>query len=306
MNKSTRIRLIQQIRDAMNSMPWDDTDLILEVYGFGAMPEGPDGFTLVQWLQNGSDAELLALGHTLDVTAAAGVADEAPEPLPPQALSIFASHLSTHRAFLGDVETAMKAYGVQLFVAHDSIPIDAEWEPEIASALQTCHAGAAFLHQGFHDSYYCMQEIGWLLGRAVPIARLIFTEPPKGLLGSRQGINVRAMDAEAVAAAIVDYALTKSELFPMLGTSLVRAMGSSTHFKQTDRVWTRLRTISELTEAQCEVLIEAAERNSQVYSAGVGGWSGPPYRRAIADYLDKQLDAAALTERIQAIRKQAL
>ncbi len=100
MNKSTRIRLIQQIRDAMNSMPWDDTDLILEVYGFGAMPEGPDGFTLVQWLQNGSDAELLALGHHLDVTAAAGVADEAPEPLPPQALSIFASHLSTHRAFL--------------------------------------------------------------------------------------------------------------------------------------------------------------------------------------------------------------
>jgi len=72
MNKSTRIRLIQQIRDAMNSMPWDDTDLILEVYGFGAMPEGPDGFTLVQWLQNGSDAELLALGHHLDVRHSCG------------------------------------------------------------------------------------------------------------------------------------------------------------------------------------------------------------------------------------------
>jgi len=53
-------------------------------------------------------------------------------------------------------------------------------------------------------------------------------------------------------------------------------------------------------------LIGAAERNSQVYSAGVGGWSGAPYRKAIADHLDKQLRTAALAERIQAIRKQAL
>lgn len=289
----------------MDGMPSDDTNMILEVYGFGAMPEGPDGFTLVQWLQNGSDAELHALGNHLDVPAAAEVAEEAPGLLPPQALVIFGSHLSAHRAFVGDVETAMDAYGVRLFVAHDSIPIDAEWEPEIASALQTCHAGAAFLHQGIHDSYYCMQEVGWLLGRAVPIARLIFTEAPRGLLGSRQGINAQSMDAEAVAEAIVDHALTKPELLPMLGTSLVRAMGSSTFFKQTDRVWMRLRTISDLTEAQCAVLSEAAERNSQVYDAHVGGWSGKPYRRAIADFLDKQPQAAALAERIQAMRKQA-
>lgn len=119
------------------------------------------------------------------------------------------------------------------------------------------------------------------------------------------GINALSMDAEAVAGAIVDYALTKSELLPMLGTSLVRAMGSSTSFKRTDRVWTRLRTISDLTEAQCEVLSEAAEQNSQVYGAGVGGWSGTRYRKAIADFLDKQPHSAPLTERVKAMRKQA-
>lgn len=309
MDKSKRVRLIQQIRSAMDSMQWDDMDMVLETFGLGAMPEGPDDFTLTQWLQNGSDADLLALGQHFELSAAADAHEtaeaSATRATNPGVLLIFASHLSTQRAFVGDVAVGLQAYGVKLFVAHDSIPIDAQWEPEIASALQTCHAGAAFLHKGIHDSYYCMQEIGWLLGRTVPIARLICEEAPKGLLGSKQGINARSMGAEAVAEALVDYSLTKPGLHPMLATSFVYAMRNSRSFKQTDLVWARLHEMKGLSATQCELLVEAAEQEGQVFRAGVGGPNGRAYRRAIADFLDTQTGSKGLAKRIRALRDQA-
>lgn len=308
MDRSKKVRLIQQIRDVIDSMRWDDTDMVLEMFGFGAVPEGPDGFNLAQWLQNGSDADLLALGRHLGVSAAADAPDTAEASAAPSTdsggLFVFASHLFTKRAFVGEVEARLQVYGVKLFVAHDSIPIDALWESEIVDALRTCNAGTAFLHEGIHDSYYCMQEVGWLLGRGVHIARVICDEAPKGLLGSKQGIIARGLDAVAVAEALIDYFLNKPELQPMLSTSLAQALRDSPNFEQTDLIWWRLSKISGLSAAQCELLVEAAEDNSQVFWAR-SSWNGPRYRSTIADFLNTQSASGGLADRIRELRIQA-
>ncbi len=181
----------------------------------------------------GDDDELVALGRHLAVPVAEDVADGVADTTTsattgePGRLFLFGSHLSTQRAFVGQVEAALREYGITLFVAHDSIPIDAEWEQEIADALRRCDAAAAFVHQGLHDSYSWMQEVGWLLGRGIPIARLMFDEAPMGLLGSRQGINARTMKPHDVAAAVLEYVAGRPELQPQLATSLVQAMKDS-------------------------------------------------------------------------------
>lgn len=309
MDKGTRIRLIQQVRDALVQMGWEDIDLLLEEFGFGTFPSVADDITLTGWLKTqGSDDDLVALGRHLAVPvaedAADGIADTTTTTTSdePGRLFLFGSHLSTQRAFVGQVETALNEYGITLFVAHDSIPIDADWEPEIADALRRCDAAVAFVHKGLHDSYYCMQEIGWLLGRAVPIARLLFDDSPKGLLGSKQGINARSMTPAEVASAVLDYVSSKPELQPQLATSLVHAMKNSLAFRITDAAWFKLRVFDDLTLQQSTTLLEAAEEQGQVFNAGVGGWGGPSYRSVIADFLDKQAEAAPLASRIAQLR----
>ena len=193
MDKSTRIRLIQQVRDALTSMGWEDIDLLLEEFGFGPFPSSADDISLTNWLRQGDDDDLVALGRHLAVPvaedAADGVADTTTSASTgePGRLFLFGSHLSTQRAFVGEVETALAEYGITLFVAHDSIPIDADWEPEIADALRRCDAGVTFVHKGLHDSYYCMQEVGWLLARAIPIARLFVRRGTQGPVGQQAG-----------------------------------------------------------------------------------------------------------------------
>lgn len=310
MDKSTRIRLIQQVRDALSGMGWEDIDLLLEEFGFGTYPEMANDVSLTGWLQSqGTDDDLVALGRHLAVPlvedAAEGVADATTVATggEPGRLLLFGSHLSTERVFVGKVEVALRNYGITLFVAHDSIPVDADWQPEIAEALRRCNAGVVFLHKGIHDRYYCMQEVGWLLGRDVPIARLLFDEPPQGLLGSKQGITARGRSAMDVAGIVLDYVAGKPELQPQLATSLVHAMKQSPSFRTTDTVWAKLQDFRDLTLQQATVLVEAAEDQDQVYRAGVGGWGGANYRGVIADFVAKQPEAAPLAERIARLHR---
>ncbi|WP_277246176.1 hypothetical protein [Micrococcus terreus] len=306
MDKGTRIRVIQRVRDALTSMTWEDQDLILSTFEVGELPDNPygDGPTLTQWLNsNITDQQLHALAQHLEVL------DNEAQPMvntptteTSESLFIFASHLSTHRELLGHVARELQLFHVDMFVAHDSIAMDAPWEHAIVEALNRCHAGAAFIHPGLHDSFYCMQEIGWMLGRGVPIARLLFGEAPKGLLGNLQGKPLANKTAQEVSEALLDWAGTHANLAGPLAESLTLALENSRSFNHTDRIWERLKGISELTPRQLERVIHAAELNNQVYGASEMVWGGRPYRHAIADGAEKWDCDGTQKTRIAALR----
>lgn len=306
MDKGTRVRVIQRVRTALTEMSWEDRDLILSTFELGALPENPygDGPTLTEWLNSeASEEQLHALAQHLEVldNEAQPTADTSSTETP-EALFIFASHLSAYRKFLGDVASDLKGFHVDMFVAHDSIPMDAPWEHEIVEALNRCHAGAAFLHPGLHDSFYCMQEVGWMLGRGVPIARLMLGETPRGLLGKLQGRPLVDRKAQEVAAALLDWAASHPSLAAHLAESLTLALEDSRSFNLTDRIWERLKEIPELTQTQLERVLHAAESNSQVYGANEGGWNGRAYRDVIADRAQGWDRDGALTGRITVLR----
>ena len=256
------------------------------------------------WLRQSDDQDLIALAQHFEMldNTVEYVADQsaAGEPAP---LFIFATHLSKHRAFLGEVATGLAQFGVTLFVAHDSIPVDAPWEKEIVDALNRCHAGAAFIHPGLYDSYYCMQEAGWMLGRGIPIARLMFGDTPKGLLGEKQGMQLDGRPAMEVAAAIMDWSLTHSVLVSQVAASLTTALGDSESYATTDSIWDRLKEVQTLSDEQLRRVVHAAEANGQVFGANVGGWSGRSYRKVIGERVAEWGVQDALADRGMRLRK---
>jgi len=306
LDKVERIRLIQRLRDALGEVPPDDQDLILDTYGIGTVPEDDfgNGPTVTAWLRQSDDQDLIALAQHFEMldNTVEYVADQsaAGEPAP---LFIFATHLSKHRAFLGEVATGLAQFGVTLFVAHDSIPVDAPWEKEIVDALNRCHAGAAFIHPGLYDSYYCMQEAGWMLGRGIPIARLMFGDTPKGLLGEKQGMQLDGRPAMEVAAAIMDWSLTYSVLVSQVAASLTTALSDSKNYATTDSIWDRLKEVQTLSDEQLRRVVHAAEANSQVFGANVGGWSGRSYRKVIGERVAEWGVQDALADRGMRLRK---
>jgi TIR domain len=191
-------------------------------------------------------------------------------------LVLFASHLSTHRDLVGAVGNALSHLGITLFVAHDSIEPDLEWQQEIERFLSTCHAGVAFLWPGFTESMWCDQEIGWLLGRGVPCFALKFQgQDPYGLLGKKQAKSVPDfMTADQVAEAIISWLETKPQLATHFQASLVEALKVSANFRTTDQIWAGLQNAEGMQPAQVAGLLVAIRDNDQVFNAS-GGARGP-------------------------------
>ncbi|MGV8882562.1 MAG: toll/interleukin-1 receptor domain-containing protein [Rhodoglobus sp.] len=198
----------------------------------------------------------------------------------PEPLQLFASHLASQKAIVGAVGDELARWGVTLFVAHDSIEPDQEWQAEIERALRTSHAGIVFLFPDFEKSSWCDQEVGWLLGREIPCYALKFQgRDPYGPLGKKQAFTVHdEMTASDIAGVILAWLATKPELASSLNGSYVQALKASRSFNRTDRVWDHLRSATGMGASQVAGLLTAIRDNDQVYNAhhaAAEGVSGP-------------------------------
>lgn len=198
----------------------------------------------------------------------------------PEPLKLFASHLATQKVIVGGVGDELKRWGIELFVAHDSIEPDLEWQAEIERALRESHAGIVFLFPGFRESAWCDQEVGWLLGREVPCYALKFQDQdPYGPLGKKQAFTVRdEMTSTDIAAAILSWLQTKPGVSSNLDASFVEALKGSRSFRRTDQVWEHLKNASGMGPSQVAGVLTAIRDNDQVYNAhhaSADGESGP-------------------------------
>ena len=109
---------------------------------------------------------------------------------PSTAPRIFLSHLSDRKTEAGQLAAALRALGFASFVADDAITPTREWREEIQNALRSCDLLVAMVTDGFHDSEWTDQEVGWVLGRDLAIVPLSLDgTDPKGFLGSYQAIK---------------------------------------------------------------------------------------------------------------------
>jgi TIR domain len=296
LDRKTRTRLALGIAEQLSDpeMSTDSRNLILQSYQLDI----PFGSRTVHDIIATSDEETVVdLAEYFDL--------DVPKPEAPQSriatvsttrpLFIFASHLSAHKALVGQVRTSLQRYGIELFVAHDTIEEDSAWEEEIRLALDRADAGLVFVHQGLKESDWCDQEIGWLQGRHIPVMALRFDSTPYGFFAKYQAQPVSpSTHAGTIAEMTVDRVAGKRELSGGLAASLVSAMRNSTSFATTDLIWKRLRELSDLDANLCSQLLDATKTNTQIHWANSALDGGRPYVDVIVEFLRKQPGSAVI------------
>lgn len=285
----SKLRLLKSTAEDMARMSSSDLNLVLYEAGLGQVPgnwhedqyngetSDEDRKEMAQFiLRDCSLAQITELA-----TALQQVFDAEQEhliPAEPEPLILFASHLSSQRKFIKEIATALEQLNVSLFVAHSDIPVDSEWHAAIESSLQRADAGVVFLQPSFIESSWCDQEVGWLLGRGVPVFPLKFAhQDPYGPLGKKQARPVSAAStAGTVAEFIMEWIATKPALGAHLNASLVIALQESHSYALTDRIWKYLSSANELTSQQVAIMTTAFRDNDQVYGAACKV-QGPDY-----------------------------
>jgi hypothetical protein len=102
---------------------------------------------------------------------------------------LFLSHVSAAKIAANKLKKDFAWYGVSAFVAHEDIEPTAVWQREIERALATMQSMLAMATPGFRSSYWCQQEVGWALGRGVPIIGLRAGEDPPAFIAANQALS---------------------------------------------------------------------------------------------------------------------
>jgi hypothetical protein len=87
----------------------------------------------------------------------------------PDHVRLFISHRDVHKCEAKALANSLEEYGVSSFVAHDTIEPMSTWQNEIVKGLETMEIMLVYLTEDFHESVWTNQEVGFALGRNIPV-----------------------------------------------------------------------------------------------------------------------------------------
>lgn len=270
MDRSAKVDTVRFIRDELKELDYDDQGLYLSVFGF----EAPwNDFTLQDSLIQGPDDSLQALASKLRGEKGLSEPETEGQPVP---LRVFASHLSASKLYVSQFRDQLKAHGIELFVAHESIDVSQRWADAIEDYMRTCHAGIIFLESESKNSEWCDQEVGWLLGRGIPLYTLMLDGAHLyGPLAERQAVPAQTEQLPGpFVDAAVTYFRTEASIAPNLTESLVQALVESFSWDNTRRVWEQIKHLRELTLDQVQRIEKAIPGNLELKAASVADLNG--------------------------------
>ena len=195
-----------------------------------------------------------------------GHSGPADEPWEGEGFRLFLTHIHQQKQTAHNLKSGLDKFGVEAFVAHEDIDPGKKWPSVIESALQTCDALIGLLHEGFRDSAWCDQEVGFALGRGIPVVPVSFDLNPYGLCGSVQAVTDQASQSSArLAEKLVSVLLKDERTSAKLAQVIVDRLVDARSYDEANALSVFLSKRSRfLTKDHTERLREAEKVNCQL------------------------------------------
>jgi hypothetical protein len=213
MRITKKIELINKLAKAIN----DRFDVIDKEHFFKSFDSG----ILIEWDQeydNEYSINVKKTLHTLTNITLIEIAEElevATEHIilsPPKnweksnLAKAFISHTSKNKGVAMKLKDALKPFNIDCFVAHEDIKPSEEWQEEIDKALQTMDFFISIHTDGFAESTWCQQEVGYAVAKSAKIIPIKFDgkQDPAGFIGKIQALSRNGKTSQMVAKEIIE------------------------------------------------------------------------------------------------------
>ena len=235
LSKSQRVKVIQDVAGHLDADEWTTIDLILKQFGFPVSDQwsGDKKNYVIQMIGASKDIDLIELGQHFGMQFGDSSSIEGtvmPSYWQEGQLRVFVSHLTAHREQASNLQTAMSRYGMSGFVAHNDIHPTSEWLIEVETALATCDLLVALIHPNFIHSAWCDQEIGYALGRGLPVFAVQCGADPHGFVGRFQAFSGNGKVPAGIAKEVFEAAMTHKKLRAKMANIIIDLFVNSGSF----------------------------------------------------------------------------
>jgi TIR domain len=261
---------MREIAQRLMDEDWSLIDLTLRQFGLPILQQWNGGTKdyILRMIEDGKEDVLVELARHLGFQLQS--TESSPEPTfwKEGTFRLFISHLAKHRRFAAELQASLVRFGIWGFVAHSDIEPTQEWQIAIETALATCDALVALLHSDFHQSSWTDQEIGFAMGRGLPVSSVRLGQDPYGFIGRFQAFDGKSKSADALASELFDAYRKNKQTQGKMADILVRLFIESRSFAT---VRDRIGYLEELEVWEAsfsERVLAAAKSNDQIF----GSW----------------------------------
>jgi hypothetical protein len=190
-------------------------------------------------------------------------------------LRLFISHRADDRTRLSKLKSKLAEYGIDSFLAHEDIQETKAWRDMILQGLQSCHAMITVGTEGFKESVWCNQEIGWGLCRGVLVLPLLCGESPQGFHSEIQGPTVDLKDTDAAALKVTKSILKDPRLKPLIFDAFVELINEASSWENLRDVGNCLAKLDGCPSDKLDLIKKAFNRHPKkegLYSAAIPKW----------------------------------
>ena len=194
---------------------------------------------------------------------------------------IFLSHKAEYKVETAKIQKQLATYGIASFVAHNDIEPTREWQDEIENALHTMDVLVALMTEGFQQSNWTDQEIGFALGRKKQVIAVRMGTDPYGFIGRYQAVTATWENATDN----ILKSLMKDEKMVDIFIDLMKGCNS---FATGNKLAEYLPYIESINKQQAKEMITVFTENNQVSgSAGFIGDDSNKYGKGLVYHLNR-------------------
>jgi len=219
-------------------------------------------------LEGASDEALLELAdYILTGQNGDSQAEDDTESWLPNKLRAFCSHISAHKELVSQVKAELAGYHIDCFVAHEDIEPSKHWLEIIQARLRSCDLLLAFLTDGFHESNWTDQEVGFCVARSIPILPIKCGIDPYGFISSIQAIRAGDRKPVPIANAVLHITTTHPAIIPAMTKAVVEGFIASNSYSVSKSGVHALGKLPHICEEDLQRIESAVQANEQIYKS---------------------------------------
>jgi hypothetical protein len=180
-------------------------------------------------------------------------------------LKIFISHRDIDKKEASLIQSKLLKFNICSFVAHEDIKATEEWIKEILKALQSMDIFIAYITNEFFNSKWTNQEIGFALGRNIPIIPIKNKINPDGFISILQAkpYNETKFTLDFFSL-LLDSQIIHTDIRSKLINCLITSLENSCSWNDSEIIFRAFNHINTMKNEQIDKIIEYFNKNNNI------------------------------------------